>query len=242
VDLIVQGLRDGVGGGKVRLTDAEIIELLQDFQRQMYDKGMQKVAKVKKESEEYCAANAKKPGVKTTKSGLQYRVIKEGTGKIPKATDTVSVHYRGTLIDGTEFDSSYKRGKPAEFRVREVIPGWVEALQLMKEGSKWELTVPAALGYGDRPQQGGKIRPGDALIFEVELMLIKPHHSNYSRALGSDTTVRASLHASFDHRRPRADGICVPPRETYRSLLPRRQLPDDNFCLAFGADDWHSVR
>jgi FKBP-type peptidyl-prolyl cis-trans isomerase len=174
LDLVVQGLREGMAGGKVRLTDDEIIALLQDFQRQMYDKATQKVVKVKKESEDFVATNAKKPGVKSTKSGLQYRVIKEGTGKIPKATDTVSVHYRGTLIDGTEFDSSYKRGEPAKFPVRGVIPGWVEALQLMKEGSKWELTVPAALGYGDHPQPGGKIRPGDALIFEVELLKIEP--------------------------------------------------------------------
>src|SRR5690606_17261370 len=109
--------------------------------------------------------------VKTLPSGLQYKVVKEGGGKSPKATDTVSVHYRGTLIDGTEFDSSIKRGEPAEFPVNRVIPGWTEALQLMKEGAKWMLYIPSHLAYGERGA-GGAIGPNETLIFEVELLKV----------------------------------------------------------------------
>ncbi len=116
--------------------------------------------------------NKKKEGVVTLPSGLQYQVLKEGDGDKPQATDTVRVHYRGTLIDGTEFDSSLD-GEPVEFRLDGVIPGWTEGLQLMPVGSKWKLFIPADLGYGDNPRANGEIRPGDALIFEVELLQIK---------------------------------------------------------------------
>ena len=122
--------------------------------------------------ETYLKENAKKEGVKTLPSGLQYKVVKEGSGKSPKATDTVSVHYRGTLIDGTEFDSSIKRGEPAEFPVNRVIKGWTEALQLMKEGDKWMLYIPSHLAYGERGA-GGAIGPNETLIFEVELLKVK---------------------------------------------------------------------
>lgn len=122
--------------------------------------------------EAFLKENATKEGVKTLPSGLQYKVIKEGTGKSPKATDTVSVHYRGTLINGTEFDSSYKRNAPAEFPVNRVIRGWTEALQLMKEGSKWMLYIPSNLAYGSRGA-GGDIGPDETLIFEVELLKVK---------------------------------------------------------------------
>ena len=123
--------------------------------------------------EEFLKENATKEGVKTLPSGLQYKVVKEGEGKSPKATDTVSVHYKGTLINGTEFDSSYKRNEPAEFPVNRVIPGWTEALQLMKEGSKWMLYIPAKLAYGERGTPGGPIGPNETLIFEVELLKVK---------------------------------------------------------------------
>jgi len=123
--------------------------------------------------EEFLKENAKKEGVKTLPSGLQYKVIKEGEGKSPKATDTVSVHYRGTLLDGTEFDSSIKRGEPAEFPVNGVIKGWTEALQLMKQGAKWMLYIPANLAYGARGTPGGPIGPNETLIFEVELLKVK---------------------------------------------------------------------
>jgi FKBP-type peptidyl-prolyl cis-trans isomerase len=123
--------------------------------------------------EEFLKENAKKEGVKTLEGGLQYKVLKEGKGKTPKATDTVEVNYRGTLIDGTEFDSSYKRGQSISFPVNGVIRGWTMALQKMKEGSKWMLFIPAELAYGARGTPGGPIGPNQALIFEVELIKVK---------------------------------------------------------------------
>jgi len=128
--------------------------------------------KNRKEGEAFLAANKKKEGVKTLASGLQYKVIKPGTGKKPKSTDTVTTHYRGTLIDGTEFDSSYNRGQPATFPVHGVIPGWTEALQLMEEGAKWQLFIPSKLGYGERGA-GQAIGPNATLIFEVELVSVQ---------------------------------------------------------------------
>ena len=121
----------------------------------------------------FLAENKKKDGVKTTASGLQYKVMKEGGGAQPKETDTVTVNYRGTLINGAEFDSSYKRGQPATFPVNGVIKGWTEALQLMKTGSKYQLFIPADLAYGARAV-GPDITPNSALIFEVELLEVKP--------------------------------------------------------------------
>jgi FKBP-type peptidyl-prolyl cis-trans isomerase FklB len=125
-----------------------------------------------KEGEAFLTANAKKEGVKTTASGLQYRVSKSGAGKSPKATDSVKVHYHGTLIDGTVFDSSIERGMPITFAVNGVIAGWTEALQLMKEGDKWTLYIPSKLAYGERGP-GGKIGPNSTLIFEVELLSVE---------------------------------------------------------------------
>ena len=122
--------------------------------------------------EAFLKENAKKDGVKTTASGLQYKVLKEGDGKSPKATDTVKVHYKGTLIDGKEFDSSYKRGEPIEFPLNGVIPGWTEGVQLMKEGAKYQFTIPSKLAYGERGA-GGAIPPNATLIFEVELLKVK---------------------------------------------------------------------
>ena len=118
----------------------------------------------------FLAEKEKEEGVTTLPSGLQYKVIKEGSGKTPESSDTVTVHYRGTLIDGTEFDSSYRRGKPATFRVEGVIPGWTEALQLMKEGAEWQIFIPPELGYGDRRTQ--KIEPNSTLIYELELISV----------------------------------------------------------------------
>ncbi len=162
------GLKDAIAKKDLKLTDEEMGACLQDLQQQMTES---RFGANKKEGEDYLAANATKEGVKTLPSGLQYKVITEGAGKIPTANDTVSTHYRGTFIDGKEFDSSYKRNQPAEFPVTRVIAGWTEALQLMKEGSKWELYVPYALAYGEegRPPQ---IPPYSVLVFQVELLKI----------------------------------------------------------------------
>lgn len=122
---------------------------------------------------QYLADNAKKEGVKSTPTGLQYRVLRDGQGARPRGTDTVEVHYRGRLIDGKEFDSSYKRGQTFEFALNRVIAGWTEGLQLMPVGSQYELTIPAELGYGARGAGGGAIPPHATLIFEVELIAIK---------------------------------------------------------------------
>jgi FKBP-type peptidyl-prolyl cis-trans isomerase len=122
----------------------------------------------------FLAENGRKPGIRTTASGLEYQELKAGSGDSPKMGDSVSVHYRGTLLDGTEFDSSYKRGQPATFEVGHVIPGWNEALQLMKPGAKWKLYIPPQLAYDLRPPQGSGIGPGSMLVFEVELLSVKP--------------------------------------------------------------------
>src|SRR5438270_10025397 len=127
------------------------------------------------DAEKFLADNKKKEGVKTTESGLQYKVLKEGNGAQPKSSDTVTVNYRGTLTDGTEFDSSYKRGQPATFPVSGVIKGWTEALQMMKAGSKYQLFIPASLAYGEQGRPG--IPPNATLIFEVELMDVKSPQS-----------------------------------------------------------------
>jgi FKBP-type peptidyl-prolyl cis-trans isomerase len=123
--------------------------------------------------EKFLHENASKEGVKTTPSGLQYKIVKEGAGKSPKATDTVLVHYRGTLLDGTEFDSSYKRNEPISFPLNGVIPGWTEGLQLLKEGGKAILYIPSKLAYGQRGTPGGPIGPNETLIFEVELLKVQ---------------------------------------------------------------------
>lgn len=123
--------------------------------------------------QQFLAENAKKEGVKTTASGLQYTVIREGSGKSPAATDEVEVNYRGTLLDGTEFDSSYKRNEPISFPLNRVIPGWTEGVQLMKEGAKYKFFIPSNLAYGSRGTPGGPIGPDETLIFEVELLKVK---------------------------------------------------------------------
>ncbi len=175
-DMISQGLKDVSSGGKLLMTDDEMKETMTAFQKEMMKKHEEELKKAgeknKAEGEAFLAANKKKPGVVTLPSGLQYKVIKEGKGKSPKATDIVTVNYKGTLVDGTEFDSSFKRGQPATFPVNGVIKGWTEALQLMKEGSKWELFIPSNLAYGERGA-GKVIGPNATLIFEVELLSVK---------------------------------------------------------------------
>ena len=174
--MVAQGLRDGLKGNKPKLTNQEMSAVMQAFQKkqQARQAEMQQAAgsKNRKEGEMFLLGNKKNKGVVTTASGLQYQIMKTGKGKTPKATDTISAHYRGTLIDGKEFDSSYKRGQPATFPVNGVIKGWQEALQLMTVGSKWKIWVPSDLGYGSRGA-GAMIGPDATLIFEIELLEIK---------------------------------------------------------------------
>ncbi|MGB9601437.1 MAG: FKBP-type peptidyl-prolyl cis-trans isomerase [Limisphaerales bacterium] len=173
---LAAGLADSIAG-KTALTDAEIKETINNFRTEMMakfqEKQKQQAEKNLKEGEDFLAKNAKKEGVKTTKSGLQYQIIKSGKGKTPKETDTVKTHYHGTLIDGTVFDSSIERNEPAIFPVNAVIPGWTEALQMMKEGDKWKLFIPAKLAYGERGA-GQKIPPNSVLIFDIELLEVLP--------------------------------------------------------------------
>jgi FKBP-type peptidyl-prolyl cis-trans isomerase len=174
--LVARGLRDAQNGGKTAMTEQEMNTAVQDFRKQVGQK-MQASAQSqgstnRKTGEEFLAANKSKPGVITLPDGLQYKILKEGDGPKPTASDTVSCNYRGTLIDGKEFDSSYKRGQPASFPVSGVIKGWTEALQLMPVGSKWELYIPPDLAYGDRGA-GQDIGPGETLIFEIDLLGIQ---------------------------------------------------------------------
>src|SRR5579863_5553604 len=175
--LLARGLKDGLAGGKTALTDDEAqaaIKAVQDEVGKQQQAKMQEAgAANKKEGETFLAANKSKEGVVTLSSGLQYKILKAGTGPKPTASDSVVCNYQGTFINGKEFDSSYKRGQPATFPVTGVIKGWTEALQLMPVGSKWQLFVPADLAYGERGH-GRDIEPNAMLIFEVELLAIKP--------------------------------------------------------------------
>ena len=171
---LMLGLKDVLEGNTLKLTQEETKKVYSAFQQRMRE---QRAAEMQKQATENLAkgtafleANKTKEGVKVLPSGLQYKVIKEGTGDIPTANDKVKTHYRGRLIDGTEFDSSYKRNEPAEFGVTGVIKGWTEALQLMKTGAKWELYIPADLAYGTRGRPS--IPPNSVLIFEIELLEI----------------------------------------------------------------------
>ena len=175
VDRLTAGIADGIAAAEPKLTDEEIQEVMKEFEEEVVANHAVKVKasaeKNKKEGETFLSANKKKAGVVTTKSGLQYKVLKEGKGQKPKKTDTVTTHYVGTLLDGSEFDSSVKRGEPATFAVNGVIPGWTEALQLMPVGSKWRIYVPADLAY--RAEGAGpKIGPNATLVFDVELLKI----------------------------------------------------------------------
>jgi FKBP-type peptidyl-prolyl cis-trans isomerase FklB len=173
---LMQGIKDGLNDAKTALSDKDMEATMTKFQQEMMVK-MQAKQKVEgdknvKAGEAFLAANKKKEGVVTLPSGLQYKVIKSGNGAKPTKEQTVKCHYRGTLIDGTEFDSSYKHGEPVEFPVGQVIKGWTEALQLMPVGSKWQLVIPSDLAYGSNGA-GQTIGPNATLIFEVELISIK---------------------------------------------------------------------
>jgi FKBP-type peptidyl-prolyl cis-trans isomerase len=175
-DLAAHAIKDVQSGGTTLLSQAEMQETLTAFQQTFKIKQQkmqaEKAAKSKVEGQAFLTANKSKPGVITLPDGLQYKILADGTGAAPGASDVVSVNYRGTLVDGTEFDSSYKRGQPMSFPVNGVIRGWTEALQLMKPGSKWELYIPSELAYGENGQRG--IPANSVLVFEVELLSVQP--------------------------------------------------------------------
>ena len=174
--VFARGLADALSGGKTLLTEEEAKTVITELQKTMFAKNLAQAKaagdKNRAEGEAFLAANKSKEGVVTLPSGLQYKIITAGTGPKPTLEQTVVCQYRGTLIDGKEFDSSYKRGQPATFPVKGVIKGWTEALQLMPVGSKWQVFVPSALAYGERGA-GADIQPGATLIFEIELVAIK---------------------------------------------------------------------
>src|ERR1700746_548680 len=179
-DILAAGIKDALAN-KPQLTPDQVKDVMAQFEKDMEQKQKQLGEKNKTEGAKFLEENKKKPDVKTTASGLEYKVIKDGTGPQPKATDMVTVNYRGTLIDGTEFDSSYKRGQPATFPLNGVIKGWTEGLQLMKVGSKYQFFVPSNLAYGERAV-GPDIAPNATLIFEVELLDVKPPPTPAPRA------------------------------------------------------------
>jgi len=166
----VQGVQDAAAGKELRVSPEEQEQAIMDFQEKSMQATRDKGKALEEESAAFLEKNATAEGVTVTESGLQYKVVEEGSGATPKVTDRVRVHYRGTLINGEEFDSSYGRGEPAEFPVNGVIPGWTEALQLMKEGAKYQLVIPSNLAYGERGTPG--IPPNATLLFDVELLKV----------------------------------------------------------------------
>ncbi len=168
---LMAGITDGLAKAKTRVPEAELEAAFTTLQQKLAVATAAAAEKQLSVGKEHLAKNKARPGVTETTSGLQYEVLVKGTGPKPKATDTVKVHYHGTLIDGTVFDSSVERKEPVEFAVTGVIQGWIEALQLMSVGDKWKLTIPPAIGYGARPK--GDIPPNSVLLFEVELLEIK---------------------------------------------------------------------
>lgn len=191
--LIITGFSNGLDG-KLQLTEEEMQTVLQSLDKKLNEKRQVEATAAAKKSIEagkkFLEDNAKNPDVKTTKSGLQYEVLKEGKGPHPKSTDTVEVNYRGTLIDGTEFDSSYTRGETAKFPLDRVIPGWTEGVQLMNEGAKYKFVIPAELAYGDRDT--GTIPANSTLVFEVELVKIDKAAAETKTAQPAKATVKAA--------------------------------------------------
>lgn len=184
LDIVLQGIKDAFLTGKAQMSSQEMQKTFEEFQQKLNKKRQDQMKKQQEQrkaqgeknktgGEAFLKENAKKEGIKVTTSGLQYQVLKAGNGPKPKATDRVKVHYRGSLIDGTEFDSSYKRGKPNTFALNRVVPGWTEGIQLMTVGSKYKLFIPPKLGYKERGA-GRLIGPNAVLIFEVELLGIEP--------------------------------------------------------------------
>jgi FKBP-type peptidyl-prolyl cis-trans isomerase FklB len=175
VEIYTSGIRDALSGTNPQLSQSEMRTVVTELQKRLAASRQKEIKEMADknlaEGKVFLEENKKKDGVVSLPSGLQYKVLTEGSGKLPKATDSVTVNYRGIMVDGTEFDNSYKRGQPVTFQVGKVIPGWTEGLQLMKEGSKWQLFIPPQLAYGDRGT--GRIPPNSTLIFEVELLAVK---------------------------------------------------------------------
>jgi len=170
------GVTDAVKGVASKMAPDQIDRLRQALDSKLQERQQAEMSKMsdvnKAEGKKFLDQNGKRPGVKTTASGLQYEIVVEGSGPSPMATDKVTVHYKGTLLDGTLFDSSYDRGEPATFGLNQVIPGWTEGLQFVKVGGKAKLWIPSDIAYGDNPRPGGPIQPGHTLVFEVELIKI----------------------------------------------------------------------
>lgn len=169
----MRGMQDALSGAKPALSEQEMEKAAREYQEAAMQKRRVQAEMNRTRGESYLAQNKSKPGVKVLDSGVQYRVLTEGRGESPKPTDIVTVIYRGTLVDGTEFDSSYQRGTPDTFPVNGVITGWQQVLPLMKQGAKWEVVIPSASAYGERGTPGGPIGPNETLIFEIELLEIK---------------------------------------------------------------------
>ena len=172
IEVFSRGIQDALGDGESALSPEEMTAVVQARQQEEAAAQEQAAQANMEEGEAFLAENKNREGVTSTDSGLQYEVLEEGDGKMPGPTDTVVVHYRGTLIDGTEFDSSYERGEPATFGLTGIIPGWQEALQLMQEGDRWKVYLPSGLAYGAQGA-GGAIGPNEALLFEIELLEVK---------------------------------------------------------------------
>ncbi len=172
-DAIAEAIKDVLKDEKLKMTMDEMRAAVEAFQAKQAEKIAASGEKALKEGQAFLATNAKKAGVKTLPSGVQYKVIKKGSGKQPKATDSITANYRGTLINGTEFDSSYKRGQPATFGVNQVIKGWQEILPMMHEGDTWEVYIPSDMAYGAKGA-GANIGPNEALVFEIELIKVNP--------------------------------------------------------------------
>ncbi|MEA3186980.1 MAG: FKBP-type peptidyl-prolyl cis-trans isomerase FklB [Chthoniobacter sp.] len=188
-DMLMNGVKDGLTGAKPRLSEEDMEKTMQAFSTEMREKMQAKQKELsdknKTAGDAFLTENKKKEGWKALPSGLQYKIVNEGKGEKPKATDTVSVNYRGTLTDGKEFDSSYARNEPAEFPVNGVIPGWTEALQLMPVGAKWQLAIPSTLAYGENAPP--EIGPNSVLLFDVELLAIKKDDDKKAAPAGADS-------------------------------------------------------
>jgi FKBP-type peptidyl-prolyl cis-trans isomerase FklB len=192
-NLVARGIADGLAGGKLLVTEKELQATMLQVQKDAVTRAQQNFVKLaeknKKDGAAFLAQNKSRDGVKTTPSGLQYKILKQGNGATPRPTDIVTVHYRGTFLDGNEFDSSYRRNEPAKFPCNRVIKGWVEALQMMRVGDKWQIFVPSNLAYGEEGM-GNDIPPNATLAFEIELLDTKPAASAKPAGQGADTLPR----------------------------------------------------